>query len=64
MPKFQKSTSKIFISLLRIFLSLSGLLLLYSVDWRILIGVFLFLWGNNIDLISKFEKKRRNPNHD
>lgn len=58
----EKIYHQIFIQLLTIFLLSSGLLLLASTDWRILIGVLFLLWGNNLCLNDKFKKKARKLN--
>jgi hypothetical protein len=38
-------------------LSASGLLLLFCVNWKIGIGAFLFVWGNNIFMSEKIKNK-------
>ena len=34
-----------------------GMILICSVSWKVLIGVLFLIWGNNIDLNNKFQKK-------
>ncbi len=41
--------TKLFIILLRLIITISGFYLLGLVDWKILLGVFLLIWSNNID---------------
>jgi hypothetical protein len=47
----EKITTILFI--VQLFLGACGSIILIIVDWRIFIGVFLFLWSNNLMLALK-----------
>jgi hypothetical protein len=54
---------KISLWILSVILLTSGILLICSVNWKVLIGVLFLIWGNNIDLNNKFQKKQE-ESHD
>jgi hypothetical protein len=43
-----EKTVRIALIIFSLFLSLCGLYMLWEIDSRLALGVFLFMWGNNI----------------
>jgi hypothetical protein len=55
-----KNIVKISLWILSVILLTTGIFLILSVSWKVLIGVLLLIWGNNIDLSNKFQKQEEN----
>jgi len=43
--------------IIRVGLGLVGFITLVFIDWRIAVGVFLMLWGNNMDQSTRWQRR-------